>query len=218
MNVTLYGFPGSCSLTVMIALKEVGWHYDVVVPNLLLNEHLESQYLAINPKGRVPTLIVNGNILTETPAILQYIAESVPGAKLLPAVSDPIKRAQVISRVSWLASSTLAACNRFAVPGNVCADEAAKASVRQSALRSIERDLMLMDGELSADGYWFGDFTIADIFAYFIYDVAGRFGVDVSAMPRLSNLAALIGTRPTVIDSVGWTTRTSLALAAKDPA
>jgi glutathione S-transferase len=200
----------------MIALEEVGWRYDVVVPNLLANEHLEPTYLAINPKGRVPAFIVHGNILTETTAILLYIAESVPSAMLLPPVSDGIKRAQIMSRVSWLASSTLGACNRFAMPGNACLDEAARPSVQQSALRSIERDMLIMEGEMPDVGYWFGEFSIADIFAFFIFDVAGRFGIDVSAMPQLSELIARINTRPAVIEAVGWTARASLALAPRD--
>ena len=116
-----------------------------------------------------------------------------------------------MSRVSWLASSTLAACNRLALPG----DTAAQRDVRQSALSSIERDLMMMESDLPDDGYWFGTFTIADIFAFFVYDLAGRFGADLLAMPRLSNLAVRIGTRPAVIKSLDWTMWASETLAPK---
>jgi glutathione S-transferase len=215
-SVTLYGFPGSCSLIVMIALEEAAWSFHVVVQNLIADEHFKQPYPAINPKGRVPALAVDGNILTEIPAILLYIAESEPKAELLPALTDPMKRAQIMSRVSWLASSTLAACNRLALPGgNECGDTAAQRAVRQSALSSIERDLMMMESDLPDDGYWFGTFTIADIFAFFVYDLAGRFGADLLAMPRLSNLAVRIGTRPAVIKSLDWTMWASQTLAPK---
>ena len=195
----------------MIALEEASWAFHVVVQNLIADEHFKQPYPAINPKGRVPALAVDDNILTEISAILLYIAESEPKAELLPALTDPMKRAQIMSRVSWLASSTLAACNRLALPG----DTAAQRDVRQSALSSIERDLMMMESDLPDDGYWFGTFTIADIFAFFVYDLAGRFGADLLAMPRLSNLAVRIGTRPAVIKSLDWTMWASETLAPK---
>ena len=213
--VTLYGFPGSCSLIVMIALEEAAWAFDIVVQNLIADEQFKQPYPAVNPKGRVPALAVDDNILTEIPAILLYIAESEPKAEMLPTLTDPMKRAQIMSRVSWLASSTLAACNLLALPDNACGDTAAQRSVRQSALSSIERDLMMMESDLPDDGYWFGTFTIADIFAFFIYDLAGRFGADLLAMPRLSNLAVRIGARPAVIKSLDWTRWASQTLAPK---
>lgn len=199
----------------MIALEEAALAFDVIVQNVIADEQFKQPYPAINPKGRVPALAVDDNILTEIPAILLYIAESEPKAELLPTLTDPIKRAQIMSRVSWLASSTLAACNRLALPDNACGDTTAQRAVRQSALSSIERDLMMMESDLPDDGYWFGTFTIADIFAFFIYDLAGRFGTDLLAMPRLSNLAVRIGTRPAVIKSLDWTMWASQTLAPK---
>jgi glutathione S-transferase len=214
-RATLYGFPGSCSLIIMIALEEVMWSFDAVIQNLIGDEHFKQPYPAINPAGRVPALAVDGNILTEIPAILLYIAESEPKAELLPPLTDPMKRAQVMSRVSWLASSTLAACNQLAQPGNTCLDITSHPWVKKSALQSIKLDLMFVESEISDEGYWFGDFTIADIFAFFIHDFAGRCGVDISAMPRLCNLAMRIGTRPAVIKSVDWTIWASQTLASK---
>lgn len=212
MDLTLYGFPGSCSLASMIALEEAGWTYDVVVPNLLTGEHLQANYLAINPKGRVPALSVDGIVLTETPAILLFIADSAPGARLVPPVSHPMQRAQVVSRVSWLASSTLTACNRFAVPSNACTDVAAEQAVRSSALSTIRRDLLLLENEIPDQGYWMGGFSIADILIFFIFDVAQRFGVDVSEIPRLTGLVDRIGQRPRITRVTDWTIEASLKL------
>src|SRR5579862_4850057 len=84
---------GSCSLALLIALEEAGADYELVVISTKDGDQRQPDYLAINPKGRVPALITDRGVLTETPAMLAYIAQSWPAAKLAP-LEDPFAFAQ----------------------------------------------------------------------------------------------------------------------------
>lgn len=89
----LFYAPGSAALAAHIALEEVGAEYDAIKVDLVAGEQKKPEYLAINPKGRVPALVTERGVLTETPAILGYIAQIFPQAHLIP--SDPFEVAQV---------------------------------------------------------------------------------------------------------------------------
>src|SRR5437870_13392312 len=100
----LYYAPGTCALASHIALAEAGAAYTTEKVDFKTNQQNSPEYLAINPKGRVPTLVTDRGILTETPAMLAFIAQSFPKAKLAP-LEDAYTFAQVQSFNSYLCSS-----------------------------------------------------------------------------------------------------------------
>lgn len=203
--LTLFAFPGSCSLTSMIALEEAAVPYDVVVLDMLEGQHLDTEYLTLNPKGKIPTLLVDGQPLTETVAILTYIADLRPDAHMLPSVALPLERALVVSKAAWLASSTLSAFNRLFLPGNACADEAAEQSVREAARTTIKKDLCILESELAPTGYWLAEFSIADIFAFFIRQVATQCSMDLDDLPKFVGLTSRLAERPAFRCAMAWT-------------
>src|SRR5215469_18932116 len=96
----LYFTPGACPLAANIALHEAGVPCDLVKVDLTTKKLEDgSDFLAVNPKGYVPALrLDNGDLLTENAAILQYIADRNPGAKLLPAAGTPAR----YHAIEWL--------------------------------------------------------------------------------------------------------------------
>jgi len=106
----LYYAPGTVSVVVAIALHEAGLEFDPHKVSFAAAEQTKPAYHAINPKGRVPALEVEGAVLTETGAILDYIAAVAPAADLMP--SDPIGAARVRAVIHYLAST---------MPGQSCA-------------------------------------------------------------------------------------------------
>jgi glutathione S-transferase len=100
----LYFAKGTCALASHIALEEAGAQYSTVRINFATSEQQSPEYLAINPKGRVPTLVTDEGTLTETPAMLAFIAQSFPKAKLAP-LDDPFGFAQVQAFNSYLCST-----------------------------------------------------------------------------------------------------------------
>jgi len=100
----LYFAKGTCALASHIALEEAGAQYSTVRINFATSEQQSPEYLAINPKGRVPTLVTDKGTLTETPAMLAFIAQSFPKAKLAP-LDDPFGFAQVQAFNSYRCST-----------------------------------------------------------------------------------------------------------------
>ena len=100
----LFYSPGSCALASHIALEETGAPYEAVHIDFGADEQLKPAYLAINPKGRVPALATERGILTETPAILVYIAQTFPAAHLAP-LADPFALARLQAFNSYLCST-----------------------------------------------------------------------------------------------------------------
>src|SRR5919199_2589884 len=95
---------GSCALASHITLEEAGAEYETVRLDFAAGDQRKPEYLKVNPKGRVPALVTDRGVLTETPAMLAYIAQTFPKAKLAP-LDDPFDFAQVQSFNSYLCST-----------------------------------------------------------------------------------------------------------------
>ena len=100
----LYFAPHTCALATHIVLEEVGATYSTVRIDFGRTEQGSPEYLKVNPKGRVPALVTDRGILTETPAMLVYIAQSFPKAKLAP-LDDPFFFAEIQAFNSYLCST-----------------------------------------------------------------------------------------------------------------
>ena len=103
--LTLYFSPGSSSLATHIALNEIGVPFETKLTALHRNEHRAADYLAVNPEGKVPTLMIDGRPLTEVAATLWYLARRHPETGLLPQQGDIEAEARVISWMSFIAST-----------------------------------------------------------------------------------------------------------------
>src|SRR6202795_4860630 len=103
--LTLYYSPGSSSMATHIALNEVGVPFELKLTALHRDEHRAADYLALNPEGKVPTLMVDGRPLTEVGASLWYLWRRYPEAGLLPQHGDIEAEARVISWMSFIAST-----------------------------------------------------------------------------------------------------------------
>ena len=102
--LTLYFAPGTSSMATHIALHEIGAPFESRPLSFARREQRDPSYLALNPEGKVPTLVIDGRPLTEVAAILWYLARAHPKAELLPA-DDPEAQAQVISWMSFIAAT-----------------------------------------------------------------------------------------------------------------
>jgi glutathione S-transferase len=102
--LTFYFAPGSSSMAVHIALHEIGTPFDARPMSFAKREMRSAEYLAINPEGKVPTLLIDGHPLTEVAAILFYLAKKFPAASLLPE-NDLEAEAQAISWMSFIAAT-----------------------------------------------------------------------------------------------------------------
>jgi len=103
--LTLYYSPGSSSMATHIALNEVGVPFELKLTALHKQENRSPEYLAVNPEGKVPTLVIDGRQLTEVAATLWYLARRYPETGLLPQYGDIEAEARVISWMSFIAAT-----------------------------------------------------------------------------------------------------------------
>jgi len=102
MEIVLYYAPNTCALAPYVTLTEAGADFEVRPLNFRKRQNFSPEYLKINPKHKVPALVVDGKIMTENVAIHQWVHRTFPDAKILPA--DPWDQLQAISLHAWCAS------------------------------------------------------------------------------------------------------------------
>ena len=176
--LTLYFAPGASSMAVHIALHEIGVPFESKPISLGRREQRAPGYLALNPQGTVPLLLVDGRALTEVAAILFYLAKRYPQARLLPA-NDIEADAQAISWMSFIASTLHPA--------------------RRQGLEHVNKVYAIADARLGANDWAIGDYSIADIHLFRLYwRVVQSLNPPSDAFPRLSAHYARMMTRPAV--------------------
>lgn len=181
VSLTLFYAPISCALVPYVALTEVGARFDVRIVNVRGGEQLSADYLQMNPKHKVPVLLVDGQPLTENVAILQWIARRFPEARLLPAGLDEFK---AISLLAWCASGIHPHLTPNLAPQRYCDVPGTEAGVRRCAQRFLLESFHIAEHMLEKREWFFEHFTLADIYFFWCYRRANLFDVDTSGMPN----------------------------------
>ena len=193
----LYYAPGTISVAVAIALHEAGIAFESTRLSFADADQTKPEYLAINSKGRVPSLETHGQILTETGALLEYIAQIAPEAGLVPA--DALAAAHMRSVMYYMAS-TMHVNHAHKMRGSRWADAEEShaemtAKVPQTmtaSARYVEEECLL--GRFVLDAA----FSLADPYTFVVCNWLEGDGVDVSAFPRLSAFLDTMRARPSV--------------------
>jgi glutathione S-transferase len=149
--LTLYCSPGACSRVTMVGLEEAGLAYTTRVVGLMQGENRQPEYLALNPKGKVPLLITPEGALSENVAILSWLDALVPAAQLLPPPSQSFARARALSWLAWSASALHPQMYRMRRPGRIHPDESTHEAVRAAAHGEFAQQLVAAE-EALADG------------------------------------------------------------------
>lgn len=179
--------PGSCALASMIALEEAGADYEAVRLDLAAGDQRKPDYLAINPKGRVPSLATDRGILTETPAILAFVAQSFPQARLAP-LDDPFAFAQVQAFNSYLCS-TVHVAHAHRMRGSRWADDpAALEAMRRKVPQSVGECFDLIEREMLHGPWVMGEsYTICDPYLFTLAQWLESDGIDPARFPKVAN-------------------------------
>jgi glutathione S-transferase len=175
---------GSCSLASHIALEEAAADYEAVRLNVRAFDQRKPEYLAINPKGRVPALVTEHGVLTETAAILSYIPETHPAARLLP--TDAWERARAQAFNAYLAS-TVHVAHAHRHRGYRWADEETSfEDMRRKVPQTMTECFDLIEAELFKGPWVMGEqYTVCDGYLFTISDWLEGDGVDPKRFPRV---------------------------------
>nr|WP_210338975.1 glutathione S-transferase N-terminal domain-containing protein [Ensifer sp. ENS04] len=181
----LFYAPGSCSLASHIALEEVGADYEARRVDFLRAEQNKRDYLAINPKGRVPALVTDRGIITETPAILTYVAQAYPDARLAP-FNDAFAFARIQSFLGYL-SSTVHVAHAHGRRGARWADDpASHEAMRRKVAVNMWACFDLIERTMLEGPFVMGEaYSIADPYLFTIACWLESDGVDPSGFPKL---------------------------------
>ena len=195
--IKLFYNPGSCSLASHIALEEAGADYQAVRINIRGGEQKSPEFLAINPKARVPALVTDQGVLTETPAILAWVAQTYPRAKLAP--TDPWAFAQVQAFNSYLCS-TVHVAHAHRHRGYRWADqESSFEDMRRRVPQSVGECFQLIEDEFLKGPFVFGEpFTVSDGYLFTIADWLELDGIDPTRFPKVHAHRERVRARPAV--------------------
>lgn len=194
----LYFAPGTCSLAPLIALEEAGLEFTAERVDLAAGAQRSPDFLAINPKGRVPALVTDRGILTENPAILAYIAHQAPSARLAPE-DDAFEFARLQSFNNYLAS-TVHVAHAHGRRGARWADEPeAIEAMKRKMSQNMADCFALIEAEFFKGPWVMGStYTIADPYLFTIAGWLEGDGVDPAQFPKVSDHTRRMLDRPTV--------------------
>ena len=196
--LTLYYSPGSCALASHIGLEEVGATYKSIRVNFETNEQRKPDYLSINPKGRVPSLVTERGVLTETPAILVYICQMFPAANLAP-LFDPWALAKVQAFNSYLCSTVHVAHAHRGRGHRWASTETSFEDMRQKVPETVGSCFDLIENTMINSPWILGEqYSICDIYLYTIARWLEKDQVDINRFPKVTKHFNKISNRPAV--------------------
>ena len=179
--LTLYFAPGASSMAPHIALHETGAPFEARPVSFARNETRSAAFLAVNPEGKVPALLIDGRVLTEVAGILYYLARAFPDARLMP-MGEPEAEAHVVSWMSFVASTIHPA--------------------RRAGLDAAMQVYALADARLGP-GWAVGAYSIADIHLFRLFwRFAASLKPPAGAFPNLEAHHARMMARPAVIKTI----------------
>ena len=193
----LFYSPGACSLSPHIALREAGIPFTLVKVDLK-NKKVESgeDFNGVNGKGYVPVLqLDNDQVLTEGPAILQYIADQKPAAGLAPAVGT-IERYKLQEWLNFISSEIHKSMGSMLNPAQT-------ADWKEAVRATLSKRLEWLSKQLEGKQYLMGEkFSVADGYLFTILRWAKIVGFDLGKWPVIQQYVARVGQRPKVIEAM----------------
>lgn len=193
----LYWAPGSCAMASHIALEEAGAKYETVRLDFKQGDQRKPDYLKVNPKGRVPALATERGILTETPAILAWIAQTHPQARLAPA--DPFEFAVAQAFNSYLCSTVHPAHAHGPRGSRWSDDAAAQETMKAKVPQNMADCFTLIENEMFKGPWVMGAaYSICDPYLFTVSGWLANDKVDIATFPKMHDHFKRMSERPAV--------------------
>jgi len=183
----IYYAPGTCALASHIALEEAGADYTAERLDFKSNQQNSPGYLEINPKGRVPSLVTDRGVLTETPAMLAYIAQSFPQAKLAP-LDDAFAFAQAQAFNSYLCSTVHVNHAHKGRGARWATEETSFADMKRKVPQSVGASFALIESKMLKGPWVMGEsYTICDPYLFTLSGWLEGDSVDIATLPKVAD-------------------------------
>lgn len=178
-------------------------------------EHKSPQYKRVNPKGKVPALVIDGEALTENVAILSHLNQLFPAARLMPPVTTPLDAARQIADLCFCSATLHPIVTRIRIPG-IFAESSATRSVWEAACKAMREYFQLVEDRLAAGPWWYGDhWSAMDAYLNWVFWRVEGAQFPVDDYPRFSEHAARIRARPSFAKAMEIEAEASAILEAE---
>lgn len=210
-KLVLHYAPIACSMVPWICLTEAGAAFETVRVDLKAGQQMSAEFLRLNPKHRVPVLVIDGEPLTENVAILQWLDRRFPQAALMP--TEPMAYTQATSLLAWFASGIHPALTPNALPQRFCDLPDSADSVRRCAQKLLVEYLAIAEQRLAGRDWFFDARTCVDIYFYWCLRRMQQFGIDLAPYAACSAHFARVQARPAVQSLLAFEAETLRAFA-----
>jgi glutathione S-transferase len=199
-ELTLFVSPGSCARVPTIALEEIGVAFQTELVRTAANQQNSPEFLKINPKGKVPTLLIDGEPLTENVAILTWLNRTYPDAGLLPPAGNELEICRQIADLSFFSATIHPLVTRIAMPVKFIEDSALSFDlVRPKGTEAMLPMMRLIDRRLENGPWWYGDrWSAVDGYLFWVWWRITGVGFAGDPFPNIQAHAALSAKRPAV--------------------
>jgi len=195
---TLFFSPGACSLASAIALAESGLSYQLKRLKFAESEQRSAAYLELNPKGRVPALATDDGVLSENVAILAYVAQMAPSAKLAP-LDDPFAFGRMQAFNAYLAATVHVAYAHKRRGSRWADGEAALQDMAAKAPQNLRDCFTLIENEYLPGPWVLGEtYSVADAYLFTLTDWLSGLGIEMADFPRVADHYRRMRERPAV--------------------
>jgi glutathione S-transferase len=192
-----YYAPGACSLATHIGLEESGAKFDGQKLSFANAEQRTPEYLKINPRGRVPALVVEEGTIVENTAILDYIAAKY-APQLMP--KDPVQRARAISLMAWFSNTVHPNFTHIGRPERFATDASVHEHLKATGKDNFFANLKEIDGLLAGKQWFLGDaFSVVDGYALVFYAWGKRIGLPMAELENYTAWKERMMARPAVM-------------------
>jgi glutathione S-transferase len=215
----LYYAPGACSFVPHVGLELIktatGAGYETQLLKLHKGEQKAPEYLALNPNGQVPLLMVNGKPLNQIVAICDYLDRSAPAASLLP--QEPWAHSEALSMLAWMNNTVHPTFTHVFMPDKFAAEEAACSEIKRFNAAQYRPLLQRIEHHIAkASPYWFGAKpSLLDAYALTLFRWGGFAGIDPDSMPAYKAYVDRVAAHPDVANVIA---REGIKLSTYKPA
>lgn len=195
-DILLYIAPGSCSRVPLIALLETGAAFETSTVRFMKGQHKSPAYKQVNPKGKVPALVIDGEALTENVAILSHLSLLFPAAGLLPPVVTSLDAARQIADLCFCSATLHPMVTRIRIPTKFAPPEAARA-VWNMGCAAMREYFQLVEDRLADGAWWYGDvWSVMDAYLNWVFWRVEGADFPVADYPRFADHSRRMAERP----------------------
>ena len=192
----LFFAPATCARVALTALEEVGEPFEVRTVIFMRGDNRSPEFLAVNPKGKVPALIIDDLCLSENVATLDYLANRFPDAALLPAADSPAARAERLADLAFCAATLHPIVTRIRISPMIAGPQAARA-VYEGACKAMDPNFALIEARLAKRTWWYGEtWSIMDAYLNWVFARVDGARYDTARFPAFSAHHAAHTARP----------------------